>query len=163
MAEKNAHCSYCGHRYAARQPWPRTCAGCGQTSYVNPIPVAVLLLQVDGGLVVIRRAIPPRQGSLALPGGYINLGESWQHAACRELFEETGIRVAPETVADFRTLSAPDGTVLVFGLAQLGSAADLPPFAASDETSERLILRAPEELGFSLHTQVVREFFARKT
>lgn len=160
MAEKNSHCSYCGSRFQLPQPWPRTCAGCKQTSYVNPAPVAVLLLQVDGGLVVIRRGIPPRQGRLALPGGYINLGETWQHAAARELYEETGIQIDPATVEDFRTLSAPDGTVLIFGLARLAAAA-LPPFHATDETTERLILRAPEELGFPLHTQAVREYFAR--
>ena len=160
--EKNSHCGYCGHRFAATQPWPRCCAGCQQTSYVNPVPVAVLLLQVDEGLVVIRRAIAPRQGRLALPGGYINLGESWQQAACREVFEETGIRVDPATVEDFRTLSAPDGTVLVFGLARLPAATELAPFVPSEETSERLILRAPEELGFPLHSQVVSEFFAAK-
>ena len=128
---------------------------------MNPVPVAVLLLQVDGGLVVIRRGIPPRKGSLALPGGYINLGESWQHAASRELFEETAIRLDPDTIQDFRTLSAPDGTVLIFGLARLPAGAELPPFVASDETCERLILRTAAELGFSLHTQVVREYFAR--
>lgn len=161
MREKNLYCSFCGHRFADQQPWPRTCAGCQQTLYLNPVPVAVLLLQVDAGLLVIRRGIPPRQGRLALPGGYINLGESWQAAASRELFEETGVRIEAATVQDFRTLSAPDGTVLVFGLARFGAASKLPPFVATDETTERLVLYAPEELGFPLHTQVVREYFAR--
>ncbi len=62
-------------------------------SFLNPLPVAVMLVPAAGGLVVIRRGIEPAKGLLALPGGYINLGESWQQAAARELFEETGIRV----------------------------------------------------------------------
>ena len=30
-------CSYCGRAFAADQPWPRTCAGCAQVSYLNPL------------------------------------------------------------------------------------------------------------------------------
>jgi 8-oxo-dGTP pyrophosphatase MutT (NUDIX family) len=40
---------------------------------------------------VVRRAIPPARDTLALPGGFIDYGESWQNAAARELREETGI------------------------------------------------------------------------
>lgn len=161
MPAKNSHCSYCGQRFTSA-PWPRTCASCGATSYLNPLPVAVLLLQVGDGVLVIRRSIPPQKGGLALPGGYINAGESWQRATARELFEETGIRIDPASVAEHRVLSAPDGTVLIFGRAALGSAAALPAFSPTAETSELLILHAPQELAFSLHAQVLCEFFARR-
>lgn len=89
--KKHAHCGYCGSAFAADQPWPRLCASCHRVSYLNPTPVAVCLLPVDGGLLCVRRAIPPAVGQLALPGGYIDLAETWQGAAARELFEETGI------------------------------------------------------------------------
>jgi len=60
-----------------------------------------------------------------------------------------------------RVLSAPDGTLLVFGLAQPVREDALPPFAPSAETSERVVIRAPsEEMAFPLHAQVVREYFA---
>src|SRR5205814_8192464 len=88
--KKHSHCSYCGAAYPADAPFPRTCSPCGNTTWVNPIPVAVCLLPVDGGLLVIRRAIPPKVGELALPGGYVDLSETWQQAAARELEEETG-------------------------------------------------------------------------
>ncbi|MBC8076948.1 MAG: NUDIX hydrolase, partial [Chloroflexales bacterium] len=68
MAQKNAHCSYCGAPFAAAAPWPRRCAACGNTSYLNPLPVAVVLVPVGGGVLLVRRAIPPQQGTLALPG-----------------------------------------------------------------------------------------------
>src|SRR6476659_9743246 len=51
-------------------------------SWANPLPVSVVLVPVDGGLLLVRRAIPP-VGQLALPGGYINLGESWEEAGAR--------------------------------------------------------------------------------
>jgi ADP-ribose pyrophosphatase YjhB (NUDIX family) len=160
MAKKNSHCSYCGHPFAKDQPWPRTCSACSNTSFLNPLPVSVLLVPVDDGLLVIRRSIPP-VGKLALPGGYIGLGESWQEAGAREVFEETRVEVDPAGVSEFRVLSAPDGTVLIFGLASARSSSDLPPFEPTNETSERVILREPEDLAFPLHTQVVREYFGQ--
>lgn len=158
--QKNSHCSYCGARFAEGAPWPRRCAACGNTSYLNPLPVAVLLQPVDGGLLAIRRAIPP-VGKLALPGGFIDAGERWQAAAARELREETGIRIDPDTIREASVLSAPDGTLLVFGLAPPLAAADLPPFTPSAEASERVVLReAASDMAFPLHAQVVRDYFA---
>ena len=130
-------------------------------SFLNPLPVAVTLVPVDGGLLVIRRGIEPRLGELALPGGFIDIGESWQAAGAREVLEETGLKLDPASIGIFEVLSAPDGTVLIFGLAAPVEAASLPPFEASDETSECLVLKAPEALAFPLHTQVVEAWFSR--
>lgn len=156
---KNSYCSYCGHPFAPDQPWPRRCAHCQNVTYVNPLPVAVLLLPVDEGVLVVRRTIQPRQGYLALPGGFIELGESWQAAAARELYEEASITIDPQTIRDFRVHSAPDGTVLIFGLAPAMRSAALPAFTATAEASERAVITAPVELAFPLHTQAVAEFF----
>lgn len=158
--EKNSHCSYCGARFGAAASWPRRCAACGETSYLNPLPVAVVLQPVDDGLLAIRRAIPP-VGRLALPGGFIDAGEPWPHAAARELREETGIEIDPATLREARVLSAPDGTLLVFGLASPLDSAALPPFTPTAETSERVVLRAAtDEMAFPLHARVVREYFS---
>lgn len=161
MYKKNSHCSYCGTAFEEDQLWPRRCSNCQKTSYLNPTPVAVMLLPVDEGILAVRRSIEPRKGLLALPGGFINLGESWQQAAARELGEETGVMIDPQEVEDFKVLSAPDGTVLIFGLAKHHESVDLPPFQPSDEASEVVILKGPTELAFSLHTQVVSEYFSK--
>ena len=157
---KNSHCSYCGAVFAADQPWPRTCAGCASISYVNPLPVAVLLLPVDAGVLVVRRAIPPRRGQLALPGGFIDQGESWQAAAAREMREETDITVTADEIRLFDVHSAPDGTLLVFGTAQPRRSFDLPAFSTNVEVGERVVLARPEPLAFPLHTRVVERWFA---
>jgi ADP-ribose pyrophosphatase YjhB (NUDIX family) len=158
---RSSHCSFCGAAYAADQPWPRTCAACHSVTYRNPIPVAVVLLPVDDGLLAIRRTIEPHIGRLALPGGFVNLGESWQEAAARELLEETGITIDPREVRDFRVLSAPDSTVLIFGLAPAIARADLPELRPNDEVSELVVLQGPVELAFPLHTEVVHQYFGR--
>jgi|HigsolmetaAR202D_1030399.scaffolds.fasta_scaffold00044_44 ADP-ribose pyrophosphatase len=160
MYLKDSHCSFCGSPFEPEQSWPRHCGHCGNTSYRNPLPVAVTLLPVDDGLLVIRRAIPPHQGRLALPGGFIDYGESWQAACARELYEESGVRVAPESIELVTVRSAPDGTVLIFGKAPKLSEADLARFESNSEVLERLIIRSPQPLAFPLHSEVVELFFA---
>ncbi|GAB1646192.1 NUDIX domain-containing protein [Krasilnikovia sp. MM14-A1259] len=161
MPDRYAHCTFCGARFTPGQPWPRRCAACGETSYLNPVPVAVALQPVGLGLLVVRRAIPPAADLLALPGGFIERGETWQEATVRELREEVGVPADPATVRLFDTLSAPDGTLLVFGLLpSLASPEALPDSVANTESHGWRILDAPVPLGFDLHTRVVEAYFA---
>lgn len=159
MAQRNAHCSWCGAAFAQDQPWPRACAACQNISYINPLPVAVTLLPINGqGLLVVRRGIPPKLGELALPGGFIDFGETWQQACARELWEETQIKINPDDVQDFCVLSTPSN-VLIFGLLPAIDADTLPPFTPTNETTERLIIPSAQELAFPLHTEAVARFF----
>ncbi len=160
---KNACCSYCGKRFVAGQAWPRTCGCCGQTSYLNPIPVAVALVPVDGGLLCIRRSIEPACGELALPGGFMEVGETWQEAVARELWEEAGVRLPPHELELFGVHTSRDDPFLViFGLAGEKKERDLSPYVPNSETSERVVLHGPAELAFPLHTRALREFFERR-
>lgn len=161
---RDSHCSSCGAPYRPTGDWPRTCADCGTTAYRNPLPVAVALLPVrdaqGGGLVVITRAIEPRLGGTALPGGFIDHGEDWQQAVVRELNEETGIEVSPGQVRLADALSSPAGHLLLFGLLPEHAAGNLPPSAPTNETTGWHLLREPAELAFPLHTEAVRRWFA---
>jgi ADP-ribose pyrophosphatase YjhB (NUDIX family) len=158
--DRHAHCTFCGARFVPDQPWPRRCTACGEVTYRNPTPVAVALQPIGSGLLVVRRGIPPAEGRLALPGGFIEFGETWQAGAARELGEETGLKADPADVRLFDARSAPDGTLLVFGLLpRLADASTLPPTPPGDETLGVEVLHGPAELGFSLHTQVANRWF----
>lgn len=161
MQEKNSHCSYCGAGFSADQLWPRHCRACGNTTYLNPVPVAVVLVPLGDGLVIIRRNIEPRKGTLTLPGGYIDLGETWQEAGIREVREETGIDIAGSELALYEVMNGLDGTLVVFGLAAKPPLGVLQPFA-SEETQEVVLIDRPIELGFPMHTQVVERYFVRQ-
>lgn len=162
---QHSHCSYCGAAYPPDAVWPRMCAACGETTWRNPLPVAVAMLPVvtdEGtrGLVVVRRTIDPGRGQLSLPGGFIELGESWREAAVRELREETGIEADARHVRLFDVHSTPTThNLLVFGLLPEHAATRLPPVTATEEASEWLVTTRPLDLVFSTHTQAMADFF----
>ncbi len=54
---------------------------------------AVILINNKNDLVLIRRKNPPFQGELALPGGFVDVGETVEEACIREAYEETNINV----------------------------------------------------------------------
>lgn len=158
MYEKNSCCTWCGSRFAQLETWPRTCSSCGNTSYLNPLPVVVLLVPVEDGLVVARRNIEPRKGTLVLPGGYLDLGETWQEGAQREMFEETGIMVPVNEITLYDVQNGLDDTLVIVGLAAKQPRSCLQPFS-STETQEVGLIEGPLELGFPLHNLLVRRYF----
>ncbi len=162
MHEKNSHCTYCGTRFPVVGSWPKTCRVCGNKTYLNPLPVVVVLVPVDNSLVVVRRNIEPRKGTLTLPGGYIDLGETWQEGAQRELFEETGINIAGSDISLYDVQNGFDDTLVIFGLAVKQPPGVLKPFS-SKETQEVVLIDRPVELGFPMHTLVVARYFAGRT
>lgn len=52
----------------------------------------------DGQVLLVKRGKPPAHGQWAIPGGSVNLGETLQAAAEREVMEETGVRVQAKAV-----------------------------------------------------------------
>ena len=113
-------------------------------------------------MLAVRRGIEPQRGGLAFPGGFINLGETWQQAGAREAGEETGLVIDPDEIQPFDVYSAPDGTLLIFGLARSRSIDDLPPFVPNIEATERLVIRRPEDLCWERHTLAAIRFFDQR-
>jgi len=90
-------CPECGERLAPRVVAGRerlACAHCGYVHYHNPVPSVGVLIELDDGLVLIRRGGQVKTGHWALPAGYIEGDESVEDAAVRESREETGLDVA---------------------------------------------------------------------
>jgi ADP-ribose pyrophosphatase YjhB (NUDIX family) len=173
MAIKDTFCSFCGARYTEPLVYPRACAACGVTVWANPIPVAVVLVQItDGprtGLLVVRRAIPPQIGKLALVGGFVEEQESWQYGGAREVLEEAGLTVEPDRLIPMWYASSEPhpNRVLLFSIAPPIKLANLPPFTGHDaEASERGVVYGPGGLdalfAFPLHIEAARRYFAAR-
>ena len=156
----HSHCAFCGSRFNPAARWPRTCSACHNVSYRNPLPVVVTVVPVeDGGVLLVRRRQEPV--GLGLPSGFVEFGERWQDTAAREVAEETGIRLDPNTVRELRVRSGADGTLLVFSSAAPVSPAALRAFRPSPEVSEVVVAGAPHpEVVFPLDNELLADWFS---
>ncbi len=59
--------------------------------YRNPVPTVDIIIETGDGVVLIRRRNPPP--GWAIPGGFVDYGETVERAAVREAKEETGLDV----------------------------------------------------------------------
>jgi ADP-ribose pyrophosphatase YjhB (NUDIX family) len=86
-------CPICGSpAYIPEPPGQRHCQQCGHRDFNNPIvAVAALILDSRDDLLLIRRARDPAKGKLAMPGGFVDRGESLEDAVRREIAEEIGL------------------------------------------------------------------------
>jgi 8-oxo-dGTP diphosphatase len=106
------YCRHCGHLMGKAQVGGRTrlvCPDCGFVLYQNPVPAAGILVEMEDGVVLIRRGHAPHQGRWALPSGFIEADESTEEAAIRECKEETGLDV--ELIELFGVDSFPEGPI----------------------------------------------------
>jgi 8-oxo-dGTP diphosphatase len=70
-----------------------TCPSCGSAvkQYRNPFPTVDIIIEINGSIVLIERKNPPH--GWALPGGFVDYGESLEDAARREAREETSLEI----------------------------------------------------------------------
>ena len=89
-----AHCPRCAAP-AKSGANPFQCAACGLTYFFNPtVAAAAFVFDVAGQCLCIRRAKEPAKGKLAVPGGFIDFGETAEEALRREVREEVGLEIA---------------------------------------------------------------------
>jgi ADP-ribose pyrophosphatase YjhB (NUDIX family) len=71
----------------------RGCPGCGLVVFLDPKIAAAVLALVGDKLVMIKRGVEPAIGRWSFPSGFVDRGEAVEHAAVREVREETGLDV----------------------------------------------------------------------
>lgn len=169
---RDTFCSYCGAAYTKPAGYPRTCASCNTTVWANPIPVSVVLVPVVSrgrtGLLVVRRAIEPQKGKLALAGGFVEESETWAEGGAREIREEAGVALDPAKLTPFWfTSTAPrPNRVLLFSVAEPLDESAIGTYTPNAEASERGLVFGPTGLehifAFPLHAEAARRFFAER-
>lgn len=155
----HAHCHFCGAKHESEK-WPRVCGACHGTTWRNPIPIVVVLVPVGDGLLVGKRGIHPGFGQFAHTAGYMELGESWQQAASRELLEETGVNVPADLIQlHGLRMASSTGNLLVFCKTPPLVASAFDIFKPNHEVTELMVITEPTELAFPTHTEMADRYF----
>ncbi len=137
-----------------------TCPTCGAevARFKNPFPAVDIIIELGGGgIVLIERKNLPH--GWALPGGFVDYGETLEEAAIREAREETSLEV--ELIRQFHAYSEPSRdprqhTLSVVFLAH-GKG---KPLARDDAAGIGVFTRdnLPSPLAFD-HTQILEDYF----
>jgi ADP-ribose pyrophosphatase YjhB (NUDIX family) len=90
------------------------CGACGFVFYLGPKLVAGAIVEMDGGIVLIQRAIEPGYGKWTFPGGFVERGEVAEVAAARETLEETGLEIEVTGIVGLYTYDDQVPAIAVF-------------------------------------------------
>ncbi len=128
-----------------------------EKKYRNPLTTVDIIIETENGIVLVERANPPH--GWALPGGFVDYGESLEDAARREAEEETTLGV--KLVEQFHSYSAPDRdprhhTVTTVFIAK----AEGVPEGADDAKRARVFSKdtVPEAMAFD-HGKILSDYF----
>ena len=134
MLKDDNYCPACGSPLEAKEVASRqrpVCRECGKVVYHDPKIAATCVVEREGKVLMIRRALQPGIGHWSLPGGYVDRGEVVEEAAAREVQEETGLVVEVERLVGLYSQRGHPVLVAVFAAHETGGT-----LAAGVETSD---------------------------
>lgn len=86
------HCLRCGNTLSKIRHNLLTCPKCKYEHFINPYPTtSVIIINEKDELMLVKRKYPPKKGYWDLPGGFVDIGETGEDGARREIKEELGI------------------------------------------------------------------------
>lgn len=144
LADTYKFCPQCGgglekRRLKAGEPERLVCRACGFVFYIDPKLAAIAVVPLDGGVVMVRRAIDPGYGLWVVPGGFVDVGELVEEAVVRETLEETHLSVRVERLLNIYSYRDSTTVVVAYLSQYLGGV-----LAAGDETLEARVFGGDE-------------------
>lgn len=135
-----------------------TCPTCGSAvkQYRNPLPTVDIIIEIDGCIILIERRNPPF--GWALPGGFVDYGETVQDAAVREAMEETSLQVVDLHLLGCYSDPARDSRMHTISTVFVGRGVGTP--CASDDAINLACFRLdslPSELCFD-HAKILADY-----
>jgi mutator protein MutT len=155
-------CPQCGGALATRRlrpgdPARLVCEACGFVFYLDPKVATGVILPLDGGIVLLRRAIQPSYGKWVFPGGYVDRGETPEAAAVREAREEAAVDVKIQRLVGLYAYPGNAVILIVYAGAVTGGSLQM------DEESLDIRIFPPagipwDQLAFPSTTQALRDY-----
>jgi ADP-ribose pyrophosphatase YjhB (NUDIX family) len=139
------------------------CPNCGTEveRYRNPVPTVDIIIEMEGnGIVLIKRKNPPY--GWAIPGGFVDYGESLEEAAVREAREEVSLEV--ELAEQLHTYSDPSRDKRQHTISTVYIAKGKGEPKAADDAIEVGVFtdtNLPSPLVFD-HEKILKDYFSRK-
>jgi len=141
----------------------KKCPRCGteSESYLNPLSTVDIIIELDDrGIILIKRKNYPF--GWAIPGGFVDYGESLEDAAVREAKEETGLEV--NIIRQFHTYSRPDRDPRHHAISTVFIAKASGKPRAADDAAEVGIFTSnniPDPIVFD-HKEILADYFTLK-
>ncbi len=138
------------------------CPNCGGEIefYRNPLPTVDIIIELEGRkIILIKRKNPPI--GWAIPGGFVDYGESLEEAAIREAKEETSLDVT--LLEQMHSYSKPDRDPRHHTISTVFMARGRGTPVAADDASEIGVFtkdNLPCPLMFD-HEQILSDYFKR--
>jgi ADP-ribose pyrophosphatase YjhB (NUDIX family) len=158
-------CPQCGAALVPRvvkasEPERLTCAACDFIHFADPKVASGCIVELDGGIVLLRRSIEPGFGKWVFPGGYVDRGERVEDAARRETREEACLDVRITSLVNVYSYTNRPVVVVVYAAEHTGGV-----LRADDESSEAGIFAPAEipwsELAFPSTFDALRDYVRR--
>jgi 8-oxo-dGTP diphosphatase len=160
--QQKSHCHFCGSSLDEIMFEGRLrlfCQECRAPIYENPVPATcVITTSRENRVLLVKRSVDPRLGFWCLPGGFIELGETPESAATRELLEETGLCATGMQLLGATSSSSDQyHTVLLLCYRATGYRGTLE---AGDDASAAAFFPTSKlpEIAFDSHQRFIRDF-----
>lgn len=131
-----------------------------QKTYRNPIPTVDAILEINGGIVLVKRKNPPY--GWALPGGFVDYGETLEQAVRRELKEEVNLEI--DNMYQLHTFSKPERDPRFHTISTVFVAKATGELIAGDDAGAVRVFpkqKLPSNLAFD-HHKIVQYYLERK-
>ncbi len=164
-------CPRCGSgRFGSSTGKSFSCGECGFEFYINAAAaVAVLIEDKQGRLLFVRRAREPMKGTLDLPGGFVDPGETLEEALSREIKEELNL-----DIDSFSYFCSFPNTYLYGGIVYytldltfLCTVKDLSRIRAGDDAGEHLFISPErirlEDIGLDSIREITSRYIASRS